>query len=374
MGRFLTIQELIMDNRTGPGKYIVPILGILALSMLPTILAAQQPFQVGPFKVPPGESRSGFLRVPPGEDGDTQIPVTVMNGSGTGPTLALIAGNHGYEYPPVLASQRLIKSVDPKKLKGRLILVHVANMPSYLGRTVYYSPVDNENLNRMYPGKKNGTISQRIAYVITKEVIDRTDYLVDMHCGDGNESLRPYTYWMPIGNPDVDERAKQMALAFGIPNIVIDRVRPKDPGSSIYCSNTGSTRGKPSITIESGGMGVADVEEDIARIENGALNLMRHLGMMDGKAIMPTQVTWYDPTEVVRFPDNLDVKAGIFYPKVKKMQMVDKDELMGYVTDFFGKTIFELRAPFDGEVLYILGTPPISAGEPLGFVGAIKKD
>jgi len=360
--------------RTGsvPGNFFARILWTLALGLMPALLSAQQPFQVGRISVPPGESRSGYLIPPPGQDGDTQIPITVLNGSGTGPTLALIAGNHGYEYPPVLASQRLIRSVDPKKLKGRLILVHVANMPSYLARTVYYSPIDHENLNRMYPGKQDGTISQRIAYVLTKEVIERTDYLVDMHCGDGNESLRPYSYWMPIGDPKVDERAKQMVLAFGIPNVVIDRVRPKDPRASVYCSNTGSTRGKPSITIESGGMGVADDEEDVARIERGVHNLMLHLGMLDGKAEMPERVTWYDPTQVVRFPDNLEVKAGIFYPKVKKAQMVEKGELMGYVTDFFGRTIFELRAPFAGEVLYILGTPPISAGEPLAFVGAIK--
>jgi predicted deacylase len=361
-----------MDSGRLRRTITVQVVLAITAGLLPVLLCAQQAFEVGGLSVPPGESRSGFLNLPPGQDGDAPIPVTVMNGSGGGPTLALIAGNHGYEYPPILASQRLIKSVDPKKLKGRLILVHVANMPSYLGRTVYYSPIDKENLNRMYPGKKDGTISQRIAYVITKEVIDRTDYLVDMHCGDGNESLRPYSYWMPIGDPGVDERAKQMVLAFGIPNVVIDRVRPKDPGQSVYCSNTGSTRGKPSITIESGGMGVADDEEDIARIERGAHNLMRHLGMIDGEARMPDRVTWYDPTEVVRFPETLGEKAGIFYPKVKKTQIVKKGELMGHVTDFFGRTIFELHAPFAGEVLYILGTPPVSAGEPLAFVGTIK--
>jgi len=311
--------------------------------------------------------------VPPGKDGTQRIPITVYNGAAAGPVLALIAGTHGYEYPPVLAAQRLLSKIDPARLKGRLIIVHVANMPSFMKRTVYYSPVDWLNLNRVYPGKADGTMSQRIAYVITKEVIDRTDFLVDMHCGDGNESLRPYNYWMPIGDPKVDEPAKQMLLAFGMPNIVIDRSRPNDTSASLYCSNTGMVRGKPSITVESGGMGVAFNEEDIGRIESGVLNLMRHLGMLDGQAKMLTSVTWYEPSEVLRFPENLAEKEGLFYPKASKSQMVQKGELLGHVTDFFGKTIFELRAPFAGELLYILGTPPISAGEPLAFVAAIKQ-
>jgi predicted deacylase len=297
----------------------------------------------------------------------------VIHGSAPGPTLAVIAGNHGYEYPPIVASQRLLAKIDPGKLRGTVILVHVTNLPSFLKRTVYYSPIDRENLNRVYPGRLDGTISHRIAYVMTKEVIERADYVIDMHCGDGNESLRPFSYWEPIGNSKVDEAARQMVQAFGIPNIVIDRSDPTDPAASRYCSNTGSTRGRPSITIESGGMGVADDEEDIARIERGVLNVMRYLGMLEGRAQMPAKVTWYEPSRVLEFPANLDEKQGLFYPKVQKTQMVEQGALLGYVTDFFGKTIYELRAPFAGEVLYIIRTPPVSAGEPLAFVAAIKR-
>jgi predicted deacylase len=352
----------------------LPILVATALATLRSVAGSPQTaFQVGPLKVPPGQMRSGFLPVPAGKDAGERIPISVFNGSAPGPVLALVAGNHGYEYPPILASQRLISSIDPARLKGKVIVVHVANMPSFLKRTVYYSPVDGKNLNRVYPGSLDGTVSYRIAYVITKEVIDRADYLVDLHCGDGNESLRPYSYWMPIGNPKVDEPARQMVLAFGLPNIVIDRSRPKDAAASEYCSNTGTTRGKPSITIESGGMGVADNEEEIARIEAGVLNLMRHLGMLEGRAQMPAKVTWYDPSEVLRFPENLPDKAGLFFPKVQKAQMVEKGALLGHVTDFFGKKIYEVRAPFAGEVLYVIGTPPVSAGEPLAFVAAIQK-
>jgi predicted deacylase len=350
------------------GKLFAILLVALALSC--SIVPAQS-FQVGSLQVPPGQMRSGFLAVPSGPDGQTQIPVTVINGAAPGPTLAVIAGIHGYEYTPVLAAQRLAADITPQKLRGRIIIVHVANMPSFLKRTVYYSPIDGLNLNRVFPGKKDGTMSQRIAFVITKEVIEHVDYLVDTHCGDGDESLRPYSYWMPIGDPRVDEPARQMAMIFGLDHIVIDRGRPKDPNASIYCSNTAMTRGKPALTIECGGMGSTD-ESEISAIEQGEQNLMRHLKMIDGKVEPPAKVTWYDPAEVLYFPTTLADKAGIFYPKVKKTQMVEKDTLLGVVTDFFGKQIYELRAPFAGEVLYVISTPPTSAGEPLAFIGAIK--
>ena len=75
-----------------------------------------------------------------------------MIGAKPGPVLALIAGNHGYEYPPILALQRLRTEIDSARLAGTVVMVHVANMPSFLGRTVYFSPVDGKNLNRCYPG------------------------------------------------------------------------------------------------------------------------------------------------------------------------------------------------------------------------------
>ena len=327
---------------------------------------------MGAIEAAAGETRSGLLPVPKGPDGETSIPVTLVNGLQAGPTLALVAGNHGYEYPPILASQRIAANVDARKLKGRLIIVHIANLPSFLKRTIYTSPIDGQNLNRVYPGKIDGTISYRIASVITREVIEAADDLIDLHCGDGNESLRPYSYWMPIGEPKVDELSRQLTLAFGMENIVIDRGRPKDPGASIFCSNTAVTRGKPATTIESGGMGIAYDEEAISRIEKGVANVMRYLHMIDGEAVMPAHPTWYDPTEVLRFPETLADKAGLFHPLVKNGQTVSKDALLGYVTDFFGKRIFELRSPFAGEVLYIIGTPPTSAGEPLAFIGAVK--
>ena len=97
--------------------------------------------------------------------------------------------------------RRVCCAVAVVALAGTVIMVHVANMPSFLARTIYYSPVDGQNLNRVFPGKADGTLSERIADVITREVIAPATAVVDLHCGDGNEDLRPYSYWITTGPP-----------------------------------------------------------------------------------------------------------------------------------------------------------------------------
>src|SRR5512145_3459213 len=175
------------------------------LALIALLIAPQQPtsLTIGSAVARPGQASSGFIDVPAGADAATRIPITIVRGAQTGPTLALIAGTHGSEVAPIVALQRVRATLDPAQLRGTILMVHVANMPSFLGRTVYYSPIDGKNLNRVYPGKRDGTISERIADTITREVIARATHLIDLHCGDGNESLRPYTYWITTGDPKV---------------------------------------------------------------------------------------------------------------------------------------------------------------------------
>ena len=209
-----------------------------------------------------------------------------MRGAQPGPTLALIAGTHGSEVAPIVALQRVRGALDPATLRGTVLIVHVANMPSFLGRTVYYSPIDGKNLNRVYPGKADGTVSERIAYAITNQIIDRADFLVDIHAGDGNESLRPYTYWSPLGlNPRADSVAREMALAWGNDHIVIDTTRPRDTHASLYTQNTAHLRGKPALTTEAGYLGVA-AEEMVQRNVDGVFRLLRYFRMVPGEVTL----------------------------------------------------------------------------------------
>lgn len=335
--------------------------------------AAAQPFAVGPLSAEPGRRISGFLEVPEGVDAGTRIPITILHGVKPGPVLALIAGTHGYEYAPVLALQKLRGEIDPQELAGTVILVHIANLPSFLGRTIYYSPVDAKNLNRAYPGKPDGTVSERIAYAITTEVIDRADYVVDLHCGDGNEALRPYTYWGRSGDARVDEASRQLALAFGLDHIVIDTTRPADPAASTFTDNTALTRGKPAITTETGQLGET-APEWVALAERGVWNLLRHLKMVPGGLAPPLQArawatVWIDKYEVLRSPE-----TGIFYAEATPGYAVAQGALLGRLTDLFGNPLADIRAPFAGIVNYVVATPPVSKGEPLAMVGRIKKE
>ncbi len=346
-----------------------PILLTLTLALglgIPTIVFAQAPFTIDKVTAQPGTIASGELTVLPlGAEPGATIPFTIVNGLKPGPVLALTAGVHGAEYPPILALQRARKTIDPKTLTGTVILVHVANMPSYLKRTIYYSPVDGKNLNRVFPGKPDGTVSERIAWALTKNVIERADFVVDLHAGDANESLRPYSYWMTNGTPAVAEQSRQLALAFGLDHIIIDRSRPTDPAASVYLSNTAITRGKPAVTIESGGLGLSD-EESIGRIERGIAGVMRHLKMQATGPEPVANAVWLGRSLVVTSP-----ATGIFSSLVERGHTVAEGALLGYVTDFFGGTRTDIRAPFAGELLYVIGTPAINKGEPIAFVAQV---
>jgi uncharacterized protein len=337
---------------------------VAVLAAQPSLAAAPGPLRVGEIVAQPGQQASGWLVVPDGVDPGTRIPVSVFNGAKPGPLLALIAGTHGSEYTSIVALQRVRARLDPARLAGSVILVHMANPTTFYGRRIYFSP-DGKNLNRVYPGQADGTISQRIAYAITTHVIAPATHVVDMHCGDGNESLRPYSYWQVTGDPAIDAAGKRLALAFGLDHIVIDRERPADPNRTLYTSNTAVRRGKPAITVESGGMGLTD-EPSVHAQEAGALSVMADLGMLEAPSVRVEKPLFVDRSQVVTSP-----ATGVWHPVVEKMQSVATGTLLGRLTDPFGNLLHELRAPFAGEVLYVVGTPPVSEGEPLAFVGHV---
>jgi predicted deacylase len=345
---------------------MTPTKPLLLLALLASPPAwAETPLRVGPLAARPGEAVSGWLEVPDGADPGTRIPVSVVNGAQPGPVLALVAGTHGYEYTSVLALQRLLPRLEPARMRGAAILVHMANPPAFYGRRVYYGP-DGKNLNRMYPGRADGSQSERIAHALTTQVIEKATHLADMHCGDGNESLRPYSYWEISGNATVDEGSRQLALAFGLDHIVIQRERSQDPARSVYTATTAILRGKPAITTESGGMGLTD-DASVTAQEKGALSLLAHLGIMEAPSVRVERPLWVERSQVLRAG-----ATGVWQPAVEKMQSVASGTLIGRISDPFGRTLEEVRAPFAGEMLYVVATPPVSEGEPLGFVAEVR--
>lgn len=340
---------------------------ILALSSVPFASEENEPFQIGGIRASAGELKSGYLSVPEKDGISSLIPLTIVNGSKKGKVLALVAGVHGYEYPPILALYRLKKMISPQSLSGTLILVHIAHLQAFQKRIIYYNPYDWKNLNRVFPGNPEGTITQRIAHLLTEEVIKKCGYLIDLHCGDGNEALIPYSYWMTSGDEKTSKASREMVLSFGIKHIIIDETRTRDITDSRYLGNTAILHGKPAITTESGYLGKTD-DESVRQNIKGIMSVMRLLGMIEGEPEFVSDPVWFDHYQVI-----YSSRDGLFYPQAKMGYYVLKGEKMGYITDYLGEGKEELLAPFSGMVLYIISTPPTSKGEPLFEIGRIKE-
>ena len=322
-------------------------------------------FTVGDITAPRGEQASGFLMVPKGMDEGSEIPITIAHGASDGPVLALIAGTHGYEYPPITALQAVRAQIDPAALSGTIIMVHIANMPSFLGRTIYYSPADGKNLNRMYPGDPEGSISQRIAHLLTTEVIDQADYLVDLHGGDGNEALRPFVYMPVTGDAAFDAKIEGLAVAFGLDHIVMDTGPQHASGPSLFTDQTALERGIPAITTETGQSGSNDAYW-VALAEQGVWNVLRHLDMITEDEVPNTGITWLSDYKVINSP-----QSGIFRALTQDGSVVTEGAVLGVLLDFFGDELTTIRAPFSGVVNYVISTPPVSQGEPVAMISKI---
>jgi uncharacterized protein len=339
-------------------------LSILAVLFLtPSFSQAQAPFTVGTASALPGQKSTGTLEVPAGSDAATSIPVVVINGAKPGKVLALVSGAHGTEYVSIIAIEKLITAIDPAQLTGTVILVPLVNIQSFELKVPHVNPVDNKSMNRFYPGKADGTQTDRASFLITKEVVDRCDYLIDYHGGDLDESLRPYSYWAPVGREAQDRTSKEMVLAFGLDHIIIWRERPTDITATRYLDNTAAVRGKPSIVVEAGHAGTVD-SDDLALLVNGTFSTMRALKMLPGEPHPIENPVWLDKLE-----DVLSDGPGIWYPLVKRGTYVSAGMKLGTITDFFGKVITEPRAPVSGVLLHINAVPSLKKGDNIADIG-----
>src|SRR6201988_3317037 len=207
-----------------------PLTSILAATFLALLycssLSAQSKFTVGTASAAPGDKSTGTLEVPAGVDAATSIPVVVVNGAKPGKVLALVSGAHGTEYVSIIAIEKLIAALDPAQVTGTVVLVPLINIQSFEQKVPHVNPIDNKSMNRFYPGKPDGTQPERASYLITAQIVDRCNYLIDYHGGDLDETLRPYAYWGPTGHAEQDRISREMVLAFGLDHIIIWHDRP----------------------------------------------------------------------------------------------------------------------------------------------------
>src|SRR5438132_1473924 len=324
-------------------------------------------FTVGTAAAAPGQKVSGTIEVPAGVDAATSIPVVVANGAKPGPVLALGSGAHGTEYASIIALEKVIERIDPASLSGTVIIVPLVNIQSFEKKVPHLNPVDNKSMNRFYPGNMSGTQTERALFMMTKEVVDKCNYLIDLHGGDLDESLRPYSYWPLSGNADQDKITREMTLAFGLDTIIIAADRPKDPAASRYLDNTANTRGKPAIAAEAGYAGTVETD-DVEALVNGCFNVMRYLKMLPGTATFVENPVWIENVQTVASDQN-----GIFYPLVKRGMYVAQGAKIGYVTDYTGRMLLEARAPVAGIVLYVCAVPSMTKGATIANIGVVAK-
>lgn len=342
----------------------------IVLALLFTTISVGQDrktFTVGTATAARGQKVNGTIEVPAGSDAALSIPVAVIHGAKPGPVLALVAGSHGTEYTSIIALEKLITTLNASEISGTVIIVPLINIPSFEQKVPHVNPIDKKSMNRFYPGKIDGTQTERASYLITKQVVEQCDHLIDLHGGDTDESLRPYSYWTKTGNEKQDQISKEMVVAFGLDHIIISTERPKDPQASRYLENTATTRGKPSITVEAGHAGTVETD-DLNALMNGCVNVMRYLKMLSAPPIVYERPVWIE--KVVPLASE---QAGIFYPLVKRGTYVEQGMKVGYVTDFYDKVVFEARAPAAGVILYICAVPSMTKGATIANVGVVSK-
>lgn len=327
-------------------RFLIVLTAIIATIFAAQVSAQEEAFAIGGNQIAPG-TRSDFRLIVPalGEEPETFIPVTVFHGDEPGPVLAAVAGVHGFEFAPIIAADRLAGRIDAEELSGTLILVRVANINGFEGLSPNVNPVDRKNLNRVFPGSPTGTQTERIADVISREVVARADFLMDMHSGDGVEFLEPFigVYGGPLAT-DFD-RALEVARGFGFPNLVR------------YSMNTQEQ-------VEIGQNGSRE-EEHVEAIAAGVKDALSILGLWQ----RPQQKV---PPALRLFENTTGVSAshsGLFTPTAIGGRYVWEGDLIGTITDYSGAEVERLYVPVDGYTLYGFQGPSVTAGSGVLTIG-----
>jgi hypothetical protein len=295
--------------------------------------------QVRDYIVKPGEKKFQFLKVGETPISPVEIPLGLINGYDKGPTLCVTAGVHPAEYPGIEAAIRLYKNTDPKKLKGKLLIVPVVNMPGFAIGAAYVNPIDDINTGRAFPGDKNGSITYQIAYTISDELISKSDCRLDLHGGDAPELLMHpgFPIYRTTGVKSVDETAEAVAKAYGTKYVWCHDTPPEKPFTDWRAQ-------VPSITLESGGLG--QYEEKWIKVHTeGIDSIMKYFGMLEGEPIKRD-----DQVKVTKTADLRVKRGGIFYPEAKPGDIVKKGQKLGEIRDLKGETLEELISPVDGIV------------------------
>jgi predicted deacylase len=299
----------------------------------------------------------------------TFIPLGIVEGKEPGPTLAVISGIHATEFVSQDGVMQFWQDLDPEEIAGRVLVVLGADVQAMYAHHMWTNPVDGKGLGKVFPGKKDGTLAEVIAYTLWEEVITKADAVIDCHGGEYSENMEPYVITNIKGDPDLDKRTVDLAMALGVPFVEVVDVATSWWGRGNLRGET-CLSGRPAMVMEIGERGERNPRY-IAAVYQALQNALMHLSMKAGEPVQ-----WAG--QPVRFTQGLILRAkseGLWEPAVVVGQWIGKDAVFGRVRDFDGTLVEEIRAPAAGVVLTVVNARCIESdqGESRlqGFAGKI---
>ena len=306
-----------------------------------------------------GQRAQGFLTIGETAAGPVQVPIVIINGAEDGPILCLTSGVHATEYAPIDAVMRIVQSVRPEALRGAIIAVPVVNMRMFDSRTGFVSPLDGLNLNKVAPGRADGSISEILASVLLDEVIALATYHIDLHAGDLGEMLLPFAGYALTGNPELDSQGETLARLYSPKLISLSTPSGTIPPFSDGIAFAATRRGVVSIFAESGGNGTLE-ETDVQVHLDGVANVMRHLRMIPGDATPPGPRVSARDRKVVRA-----TRAGLLRLRVRIGDEVVAGQEVAEICNVFGEVVERVRSTGDGIAGLVWAHKVVNTGDPI---------
>lgn len=311
------------------------------------------------------------------------------------PTLVVTAGVHGCEYVGIEAAFRLAEHLSQRNLRGNVIILPIVNQSGFVGGYKRIVPEDGVNLNRAFPSNVsiNTGLSAHIAKAIERYIYPEADFLLDLHCGDWNESLIPFVFYPAAGEDEVNERSKRAARSLTVPYCV--RSFSKN-GLYSYAVQ----KGIPALLLERGCAGRWSEQEaeetvgDVLRLltflciyENeGACTKtkksMQYTEETQNKEEKERQVKQGEQKEVNMEHIQIDIETaqyeesdadGFWYPRVSAGEAITQGQLLGIFVPMENRWNLEgpeakrckIFAQFTGVVLYLTEALGVCEGEAL---------
>jgi hypothetical protein len=244
-------------------------------------------------------------------------------------------------------------------MRGTLVAVLIVNTPGFFEHSLYTNPRDGRNLGHAYPGNPLGTDSERVASFLFEELVLGSDAYVDAHCGDLVEDLVPFTLWAKVADPAVAGKCAAMARVYGLERTLImdlDTV-----GGLTYAE--AAKHGVPAIVGEVGQQGICD-EHSVLTHLRGLQNVMAYLGIIDPVGEQPPP-----PREMVGFATTRTGVSATHHPSVAVGDHVVKGQKTGELHDVFGARIEDVHSLATGEVVFLVRSLAVKAGDPLVGIG-----